>query len=165
MINITKEKLAIEPVDNPEKIGSIYIPDQSQGRAKQGIVKYKGADTDEFEIGDYVLFSPYNGTLVILEDEGRVIIVHKDFVTCKIDPPDDLKMTEIPGLFFRGATSSSGGANYFPATYERAMELIASMVRESPFRKTNNVIYRYRNDEKEQFRRSETKHIDWSKDR
>lgn len=163
MINITKEKLAIEPVDNPEKIGSIFIPDQSQGRAKQGIIKYKGSDTDEFEIGDYVLFSPYNGTLVILEDEGRVIIVHKDFITCKIDPPDDLKMTEIPGLYFRGRGDETW--EYFPATYETAIELIAKMVQDSPFRKTNNIIYRYRSDEKDQFRKNETKNIDWSKDR
>lgn len=171
MINLTKEKLGIEPVDNPDKVGSIYIPDQAQGRSNQGIVKYKGADTDEFEIGDYVLFSPYNGTLVILEDEGRIIIVNKDFVTCKIDPPTDLQNTEIPGLYFKEKRVNEFAGvreevtNYFPATYEVAMEMIAKMCANSNFRKTNKVYQRSVQDERANFRKNEGKNIDWSKDR
>lgn len=150
MIKITKNKVAIEPVDNPDKIGSLFIPDQAQGRAKQGIVKYTGEDVEEIEIGDYVLFSPYNGTLVILQDEGRIIIIHEDFITCKIDPPWNLKQTIVPGLFFQDKNGNS-----FPATYEMSTGLIADMIKESPFRKNSNVLYKYRQNEKEEFRKRE----------
>ena len=66
-----------------------------------------------------------------MQDEGRTIILDEKFIVAKIDPPGNVQNTNVPGLFF---CDKSG--DYFPATYEMAMILIADMVKESSFRKT-----------------------------
>lgn len=116
MIRLTGTKIAVDPIlDSDMTRGGLYIPDIAKERADQGIVKYIGPDCKDVEIGDYVLFSGYSGSTVRLEDEGLLIIMYEEFVTCKIEPPD----TEVPGVFFRDREGL-----YFPATYEMAIELI-----------------------------------------
>jgi hypothetical protein len=77
--------------------------------------------------GDYVLFSPYSGDLVFLQDEGRVIVMREIAVIAVIQPPG----TDVPGLYFRDAL---GGA-FFGATYEVATQFIASAFRNSEWRR------------------------------
>lgn len=117
MIRLTTTKIAVDPIlDSDITAGGIIIPDIAKDRADQGIVKYIGPECKHVEIGDYVLFSGYTGTTVRLEGEGLLIILHEEFVTCKIEPPD----TEIPGVYFRDRMGI-----YFPATYEMAIGLIS----------------------------------------
>lgn len=131
MINITGNKVAVVPIYDPEMVGHIVIPDIAKTRSDQGLVKYMGKDVKDIEIGDYVIFSGYTGTLLSLEDEGRLIIMDASFIVAKVDPPDALVNTSVPGLFF---LSKSG--EYFDATYEMAMELIRNMILDHPFRQT-----------------------------
>jgi chaperonin GroES len=116
MIKLLGRQIAVDPrLDSEKSSGGLYIPEIAQERADQGIVKYVGPDVIDVKIGDYVLFSGYTGTTVKLEDEGLLIIMHEDFVTCLIFPPD----TEVPGLYFRDKQGE-----YFPATYEMATTII-----------------------------------------
>lgn len=116
MIKITGRKIAVEPIyDSNKTAGGLFIPEMAQERCDQGLVKYVGPDVEDIKIGDFVLFSGYTGTTVRLEDEGTIIILHEDFVTCIINPPE----TEIPGLYFK---SKSG--EYFQATYEMATRIM-----------------------------------------
>ena len=75
-----------------------------------------------FDIGDMVLFSGHSGTLVNLEDEGMLIILNANYITCRLEPP----ATQIDGLFFQGIDG-----DYFQATYEQAAELIARGIKRS----------------------------------
>lgn len=131
MINITGNKIAVVPIYDPDMIGHIIIPDIAKTRSDQGLVKYVGKGVKDIEVGDYVIFSGYTGTLLSLEDEGRLIIMDADFIVAKVDPPDMLTNTSVPGLFFRARDGE-----YFEATYEMAMELIRDMILDHPFRNT-----------------------------
>ena len=108
MINLTGNKIAVVPIYDPEKIGSIIVPDIAKTRSDQGLVKYVGKEVVDIEIGDYVIFSGYTGTLLTLEDEGRLIIMDAGFVVAKVDPPDMLTNTNVPGLFFRAISAKRG---------------------------------------------------------
>lgn len=122
MIRIGREKIAVIPMHDPDMIGHIIVPDIAKERVDQGIIKYVGEDVEpEFKIGMHVLFSGYSGTLVNIEDEGSLIIIHKDFVTAELlEPPT----TPIPGLYFL-----SHNGDYFTATYETALALVAEAFR------------------------------------
>jgi Co-chaperonin GroES (HSP10) len=134
MIKLLENKIAVTPIYDPDRIGSIYIPDSAQERCDQGIVKYIGPDVKDIRIGDYVLFSGYTGTLVQIEDEGTVIIFPEEFATAILpDPPT----TEIPGLYFKVRARQGDGAigtEYIPATYEQAMGFIAEAFRDQEWR-------------------------------
>ena len=116
MIRLPLNKIAVEPVQDPDKIGSIWVPDAAKERCDQGIVKYIGPDVKWIEVGDYVLFSGYTGQTIALEDEGVFIVLPEDFVVAKIDPPN----TTISGLYFKDEDGS-----YFTANYEQAFYLMA----------------------------------------
>lgn len=115
MLTMTLNKVAIAPIFDPDKIGSIHIPDQAKERCDQGIVKYVSGDCEYLQVGDHVLFSGYSGTLIQLEDEGLLIIMPEDFITAIIyDDPID-----IPGLYFKAQDGT-----YFTATHEMATHII-----------------------------------------
>ncbi len=116
MIKLQGNKVAATPIFDPDKIGRIWIPDQAKERCDQGIVKYIGPEVDWCRVGDYILFSGYTGTLIRLEGEGLLIVMPEDFISCIICPPN----FDVHGLYFRGKDGE-----YFTATYEQAMELIA----------------------------------------
>lgn len=123
MLKVGRNKVVITPMfDDDISKGGIIIPDVAKERCDQGIVKYIGEDVHDLEVGDYVLFSGYSGTTVRLEDEGIVIIMHEDFITCKIEPPE----TEVSGLYFRDTDGV-----YWTATYEMAIDLIRRSVQEA----------------------------------
>ena len=116
--------------------GTITLLESSRERVDQGIVKYVGAgvtrEKNGFGIGDMVIFSGYSGELVSIEGEGLFIILPARFVVAQIIT----KPTEVSGLFFRSVSSTSTKFvpeeyKYFPATYEKAMELIAKALEET----------------------------------
>ncbi len=129
------------------KDGNIVLLDDYRERVDQGIVKYIGAGVTRerfgFGIGDMVIFSGYSGELVSIEGEGLFIILPARFVSATIIP----EPTVVSGLFFKSAakgqpegmsmddylTAMSSGEldEYFPATYEKAMELIAKALEET----------------------------------
>ena len=116
MIKLIGRNIAVEPIyDSNKSSGGLFIPEMAQERCDQGIVKYIGPDVIDIKIGDFVLFSGYTGTTVKLEDEGTLILMNEEFVTCIIHPPD----TEIPGLYFRAKDGE-----YFQATYEMATRIM-----------------------------------------
>ena len=100
--SLPKDKVGIEPIfDSDTSPGGIIIPEMSKGRCAQGIVKAIGPDVENVSIGDYVLFSGYDGQLLAYGDE-IMIILPEDYIAAKlIDSPvyslseSDMTMNEI----------------------------------------------------------------------
>ena len=91
MLQVLRDNVAISPLYDPtETRGGIIIPDSAKERCDQGIVKYIGTDVKELQIGDYVVFSPFNGTNTHIEGEGNVIIMPEDKCVCVLHPPRHL---------------------------------------------------------------------------
>lgn len=132
MITLQRDKVGIIPIDDPEKIGHIIIPDIAKERCDQGIVKYVGPDVKFVEIGMYVIFSGYSGTLISISGEGRLIIMPEEFIVAEIK---DIPATKIPGLYFSGYGSGTRekDGEYFEASYELAMNFIAKALSEAPW--------------------------------
>jgi chaperonin GroES len=127
MITPLHRDIAVKPIPDPDKTKSgLWIPDEAKERTDQGIVAYTGPNVKSIKKGDYVLFSGYTGTVVQLEDEadGVLIVFDERFVTAVLNNPD----TEVRGLYFRGLDGE-----YFEATYEMVMNLIAESFRGTPF--------------------------------
>lgn len=122
MLTMVGTKIAVEPLDEPDQIGSIYVPDSAKTRINQGIVKYIGPDVTSIEVGSHVLFSGYTGTVITLEGEGRLIVLEEQFVQCLVY--DD--SLEIPGLYHLERDGKP-----FPATYESIITLIRHAYSES----------------------------------
>lgn len=124
MIELINRQVALRPIRNPMKRGSLYIPDMAVERVVQGIVKYIGPKVKDVKPGDYCLFPGYSGTLIDLQDEGSLIIMPEQFLSAIVHPPN----TEISGLFFQDREGL-----YFQATYEMAIELIAQGIEDAPW--------------------------------
>jgi len=114
------------------KSGNIVLHDEYRERVDQGIVKYVGSgvtrEKNGFGIGDMVIFSGYSGELVSIEGEGLFIILPARFiVACIVTEP-----TVVSGLFLQSIDPGLGRTDtYFPATYEKAIELIAKALEET----------------------------------
>lgn len=75
-IQPVRDLLYILPLNRPERIGSIVLPDSHEPRTNQGIVKYRGPQTSgEIRVGDHVYFNGYEGDEMVFEDEGRLILL------------------------------------------------------------------------------------------
>lgn len=134
------------------KSGNIVLHDAYRERVDQGLVKYVGAgvtrEKNGFGVGDMVIFSGYSGELVSIEGEGLFIILPARFIVAAITP----EPTVVSGLFFRSSEGLSiigdgitddraaiqssmdevkPNYEYFPATYEKCMELIAQALEET----------------------------------
>lgn len=153
--------------------GGIIIPNEAKDRSDQGIIKYLGADCDEFSIGDYVLFSGYTGTNVEIEDEGQFAIMQKDYVVAKLHPPN----YQVPGLYYRDKKGWSNLEDligkaiamnsdaawlvpeimkliseenpYFNANYEKAVELVGDAFANSEFHLGNRIGWKHGTKKKE----------------
>lgn len=139
MISVPGDRVAIIPIRDPDRIGLIWVPDQAKERTDQGVVKYIGPECKWCTIGAYVAFSGFSGTLFNVEDPERpghftedLIIVREKFVFCEFL---DLPSTDVPGLFFRAADGE-----YFPATYEMGLHLMARSIREAPWHDSINIV-------------------------
>ena len=124
MLKLQANKVAVVPLFDPDKIGSIYVPEQAKERVDQGIVKYCGPDCELVTIGDHVVFSGYTGTTVSIEGEGIMIILPEDFIAATLEMP----VTDVPGLYFQAQNGE-----YFQATYEQAMILIGRAFSDQPW--------------------------------
>lgn len=138
MIKVIKDRVAIVPLENPEQIGHIIIPDVAKSRLNQGFVKYCGPDCKNVTVGDYVLFSGYTGTTTSIENEGKLIIMPEEFIIAHISR---LPNIQIPGLYFRvkeliTVKRSDGVIDdmyaYESADYETIMGLVAQAFAENP---------------------------------
>ena len=122
MLRQLRNNVAVVPIHDPDKSrGGIWIPDQAKERVDQGIVKYIGKGVKDVKIGDWVLFSGYDGQLLHIEDEGELIILPEDRISSIIELDGDT--VDVPGLYFRGKDGQ-----YFMATFEQAMEIIAQSI-------------------------------------
>ena len=144
MIKLIKSDIAVVPIFDPDELvkrayrekvklrsfdggfedvevtgtSRIIVPEQAKERCDQGIVKYVGPEVKDIKIGDYVIYSGYTGTLIQLENEGKLIVFPERFAIAILpDPP----VTSVTGLYFRDSTNGE----YFEATYEIMMELLA----------------------------------------
>ena len=122
-MHLQHDKVACVPLFDPDHYGSIIIPDTAKERCDQGLVKYIGPEVTHVQPGDHIIFSGYTGTLMEIEGEGLMIVLPETFIDAKLESPD----TSIPGLYFLGKDGE-----YFPATYEMAMNIIARGLKESP---------------------------------
>ena len=73
-----RDLVYIIPLEDREKVGSIYVPDQAKQRVDQGIVKYRGPDVKELRVGDHVIFSGYSGDELITETDGLLYLMRED---------------------------------------------------------------------------------------
>jgi co-chaperonin GroES (HSP10) len=124
MITLSGNKVAVVPLFDPDRYGSLYIPEGAKERVDQGIVKYLGPKCEHVKIGDHVIFSGYTGSTIEVEGEGIMIFMPEDFISAVLESP----VSDIPGLYFRTANGE-----YFTATYEQAMRLIAEAFRDQPW--------------------------------
>lgn len=168
MIRLPRGRVAVVSIPDPDiSKGGLIIPNEARERDDQGIIKYLGEDCEDFEVGEYVLFSGYTGTTLILEDEGPMIIMHKDFILAKIEAPG----TQVPGLYYRdkkGWTECIDAlfdwfANYgieattrekiseiiaehmpyFPSDSETALTLISHAYQNHPFHRTTRIGWKH----------------------
>lgn len=127
MLRLPPKKIAVTPLFDTLKYGSLFIPETARERVDQGIVKYIGDNCKWIGIGDHVTFSGYTGTLLSLEGEGLLIILPEEFVVGVIDyDSTDVARVEIPGLYFKGTDDE-----FFEATYEMVVNLLAKGLEES----------------------------------
>lgn len=141
MLKLPRNRVACIPIFDSSDTGisgtekgsnNIVFLESSRERVDQGIVKYVGAgvtrEKNGFGIGDMVIFSGYSGELVSIEGEGLFIILPARFIVACIVP----EPTVVSGLFFKVASLASASLDeYFTATYEKAMELIAKALEET----------------------------------
>lgn len=113
--------------------GNIQLLDQYRERVDQGVVKYMGHGVTKerfgFGIGDLVIFSGYTGELVSIEGEGLFILLPARFVVATVIP----EPTQVPGVFFQDAAT----LEYFPATYEKVIDLATKAIEEANWRDIN----------------------------
>jgi co-chaperonin GroES (HSP10) len=139
MLRLPKGKIACVPIFDTADTGikghdgtNIVLLDKYRERVDQGIVKYigKGVTVDRFGfgIGDHVIFSGYTGELVSVEGDGLYILLPARFVSCTVQT----EPTEVPGLFFEDEAGE-----FFPATYEMAVPLLAKAIEQAPWRNIN----------------------------
>ncbi len=128
MFQLPKGKIALTPIYDPDVTkGGIIVPDQAKERCDQGIVKYISPDEEFFKIGDYVLFSAYDGTLIQLEDEGMLIVMKSEALVAIINPPWYVN-TVINGLYFK-----TKDGEFIEANYEMAVEIMSQALTENGF--------------------------------
>lgn len=121
MLYLPKGKVAIIPLQDPDQVGSIIIPEVAKERSDQGVVKYVGPDVEHINIGDHVFFSGYDGTQVAIEGEGVLIFLEEKSVQCIIHLGEN---PVIDGLYF---IDNKGEAQ--PATYEIVMDWLADTIK------------------------------------
>lgn len=131
MLKLLGNKVAVIPVGDPDKIGSLFVPDMAKERTDQGIVKYVGPECKYVEVGMYVTFSGYSGTAFKVDDtsgvtDERLIILSEDFITAELC---DFPNTDVSGLYFKDKDGE-----YWEATYEMALELMAMAIRDAKWR-------------------------------
>ena len=81
MLQMLKDRVAIRPLADPDKIGSIYIPDTAKRKSDQGVIIYRGPEVKELKVGDHVLFPAYSGTKITVVGEGMYYVMPEEEVS------------------------------------------------------------------------------------
>lgn len=90
-LRLLRDLIAVAPLGDPDKIGSIFVPQQAKQRTDQGIVMYRGPQCKELRVGDHVFFSGYTGTKVYLEEHGELIFMsEQDVAFANTSEPADM---------------------------------------------------------------------------
>ena len=84
------DRVIIEPIKPPEKIGSIYVPDHDKPTRGVVVAVGPGRTTDQgvfipmtVKVGDEVVFNPYT-TSQIKVDGQPVCMIHEHEINCII---------------------------------------------------------------------------------
>lgn len=117
MLKMPRKMVAIEPLYDKDvsPLGLIIIPETAKERCDQGLVKYIGEECRNVKIGDHVIFSGYVGTTVDIDGETLIFVKESEINAIVED-----QGFEVSGLYFKDKDGE-----YFQATYEMAMYLIA----------------------------------------
>ena len=128
MIEALRHKVIVRPLFDPEKIGSIYVPEQAKSRSIQGIVYKVGEGVPDIKVGDHVFYGAYDGELFNIEGELYIILNYRTIYAILSE-----NNPEIPGLYFK-----TPDGQYFVATYDATIKFIQMAFQEA------NVTERYR---------------------
>jgi co-chaperonin GroES (HSP10) len=80
--------LAMKDPDTWYESSLIIRPESTKDRANQGFVKAVGPEVKDIEVGDYVCFSAYAGTVINDSEEGQTqIMLSENGITAKLYPP------------------------------------------------------------------------------
>lgn len=90
MLIPTKDKVLIDPLYDPEKIGSIYMPDQARNSLpSNGDVVAVGPEQNEIEVGFRVLVSTYGvDASRFIWHENRELVIYYDHEVVAFLTPD-----------------------------------------------------------------------------
>ncbi len=77
MLRILDDRIAVIPIEDPSRIGSIWVPNSARRRSDQGVIKYRGANVKELKVGDHVLYGCYVGTRISIQNEGHLIVMQE----------------------------------------------------------------------------------------
>lgn len=79
------DDVIIHPFEYPEKIGSLYVPDNTKQRVNQGIIIAKGPlVSNDLDTADHVFFSGYTGDQIVLEESGKFFVIPEPHIICKV---------------------------------------------------------------------------------
>ncbi len=79
------DDVIIHPFEYPDKIGSLYVPDQSKKRVNQGIIIAKGPlVSNDVDTSDHVFFNGYTGDKIAFESSGEFHVVPESHLICKV---------------------------------------------------------------------------------
>ena len=93
-----RDLLYLIPIDTPpvSQSGLIFIPHSAQQNCYQGIVKYRGPlTTGEVRVGDHVFLSKWAGDEILVEGEGRLIVLKEEHVEAIHDGKEDVYLLSI----------------------------------------------------------------------
>jgi Co-chaperonin GroES (HSP10) len=98
MLRLIRNQVGIEPIWEADvSKGGIIIPTSAKTRCKQGIVKQLGPEVERLKIGDYCLFSAYDGSIVAFGSGDNVesmIIMPEDAVDCTVEIEFDIFLSD-----------------------------------------------------------------------
>lgn len=121
-----RNNILIAALDDPDTWYSsslIARPETTKDRSDQGIVKAIGPGVKEIDVGDYVTFSPYSGTVINDSDEGdKLIMLSEDGIMTRITPPT----TIVEDVFL------SHNGEMIPATAEALILLLREAYHKMP---------------------------------
>lgn len=81
-----RDRVYIIPLNDPDRVGSLYIPENAKQRVDQGIVRYRGDACLEVRAGDHVIFSGYSGDQIITEEDGLLYVMREDDIIALYEP-------------------------------------------------------------------------------
>lgn len=114
MLQMLKDRVAIRPLSDPDKIGSIYIPETAKRKSDQGVIIYIGPDVEELSVGDHILYPAYSGTKITVVGEGMYLIMpEKEIVAVLGEGERVFTQREIEAWLDR--SYSEDGAEFFDA--------------------------------------------------